>query len=175
MKRLLLVIVLLLCSCHRQVPIDEHIYLRFDNFEIDLGKEKASDLIADGFYIDVEDETIIKDEIIYNDVYYNYRNIGDMGFSSFGDGVEFNDSYLSYLNIYIYSLPSNIYLDDYLLIENIKDDCDYLKGKYIEKNGKACLLNKNLDNKEVSIVFQGDISDINQDKLDRIEIFISKR
>ena len=175
MKRLILLLILIfLFSCDRNIENVESLYLKFDNFIIDLGNEKAIDLIEDGFEIDVYEELTISKEIIINDIYYNYRNIGDMGFSGFSEELIFNESYLSYLNIYIYSLPSDIYLDDYLLTENIKDDCDYLKGKYIDKNGKACLLNKNLDNKEISIIFEGDISDINQDKLDRIEIFIEK-
>ena len=97
------------------------------------------------------------------------------------------DDYKYYLNeddekiingivIYVEDLDNpNIYIDDYLLDKGIKETCDDLEGEFIEKNGHACLISKNVYKRANYILIYGDILDGDIDKINRIEIYYDNK
>ena len=91
------------------------------------------------------------------------------------------DSYSTYLNkkeeeiinkvvIYVDDIGSLIYLDDYPLNKGIKETCGDLKGEFINNNGYACVLEKDVDKGHDYIVIYGDILDDDINRIDRIEV-----
>lgn len=96
---------------------------------------------------------------------------------------EYIDSYSYYLNkndepilsklvLYVDDLDNkNIYIDNHLLNEGIKETCASLKGELIDHNGYACLINKTVNKRENYILIYGDILADDINKINRIEVY----
>ncbi len=142
MKKLLSVmIVLLLCGC--TAKREDFYSLSFDGHEIAVGYDKAE--VLEGI-----------SGIDSYDVYLNDKS------EEVISGVVI---YLKDLNVPVLSI------DGVQLNDGIRETCSAMNGELIEKNGYACLIGKEVRNRENYIVLYGDILDDDIDRIDRIEVY----
>ena len=140
MKRLL---VLLLCILlvSCKAKREDYYRLSFDGMDIAVGYD-GTEVLGDPYDIDSY-ETFTDDK----------------------DNVR-----LKSLVVYLYDVYSDVWIDDYKLTRGIKDTCKDLKGDFIDKNGHACFIGKEVNGRENYIILYGDILSDDLDRIDRIEI-----
>ena len=63
-------------------------------------------------------------------------------------------------------------LDGIELSSSVKENCRMFDGEYIERNGYACLITRQVDQKLNVVILHGDILNMDQDELSRIEIYV---
>ena len=63
-------------------------------------------------------------------------------------------------------------IDGIELDSSVKKNCEIFKGEYIERNGYACVISKKVHGTENVIILSGDLLNIDQDELHRIQIYV---
>lgn len=160
----------LLCSCSFRsdyytlyvddyrftVGYDDTEYLKFA-FDLEIKKELEAHEI-------IEDVKIKSFDKLFCTV--NIENIKDKTIDS-------KDGIISKLVLYTADIGDREYrINKIKLDKSVKSDCSKLKGKLIEKNGYACVIEKVSKNKLNVVELHGDILNIDQDVLDHIVIYL---
>ncbi|MBR4461264.1 MAG: hypothetical protein IKS51_01615 [Erysipelotrichaceae bacterium] len=84
-----------------------------------------------------------------------------------------DDAVVVGLDLYLSNTGMGTYkLDDIELSGSVKDNCKAFDGEYIERNGYACLITRQVDQKLNVVILHGDILNADQDELSRIEIYV---
>ncbi|MBQ1477117.1 MAG: hypothetical protein IIZ33_03115 [Erysipelotrichaceae bacterium] len=165
----LFLILLLLTSCHKEV--------REDHYVLGLDEER---LFAPGFDTlermrEIGFETELYGEFSKGDsaqvpLYYEGKEVGKATFTNTGKkDAPSEECILTYLELYVWSIPETLLLDGEEVPVSIKETCDRYEGDYLYKNGIACVIEK--EDRNETVILHGDISAYDQDRIDRIEVF----
>lgn len=144
MKKIVLLVLLafLLCGCKD----DKYNTFSYEGEMLTIGKE-----------IDNENYHVEDGKLYLNDKY-----IGE---------VIMKDNRLMGLDVYLYDLRGDIYLNDYLLTKSVKETCDHFGGQVEYKKGAVCIINEDGDNGTSTMVFYANIYDQVIDELNRFSMF----
>ncbi|MDO4198181.1 MAG: hypothetical protein Q4D13_04230 [Erysipelotrichaceae bacterium] len=170
MKKILIILLLLLCSgC--SIRKDYYVF-SFDNYSFAPGYDDLS--FARMVYDFETDETIGKNETVETAIYSFGNHIADVKFTNYKNKeIKADKAILSEFDYFFDEHTNNICkLDGIELSSSIKTNCEMFNGEYIERNGTACVLSKTVNSKTNTVIFQGDIYATDQDKLYRIIISI---
>ena len=170
-KIICLLLVLFLCSCESEKR-EEYYNFKFDDYNVVVGYDNVEYLKV-CFETDIKDELEAKEEVEI-DLYLLNSLFAKSKINNFKDKtIESNKAVVTYLDIFLDDLGDRKYMiDDIVLDKSIKSNCDKLGGTYIERNGVACLIEKQVNGKNNAIVLKGDYLNIDQDQLERIEISV---
>lgn len=168
---MLLICIFILCGCKQKR--EDFFELSVDNYSITVGYDSA-DYLKTIFDIDLKEEFEGYEKV--KDVDINLFNkqfaVGDFSNSN-KKPKSSKDITLSKLTIYLNDLEGRTFkLNGEQLDTSIKNNCSKYGGTYIEKNGYACVIESNVDDKLNVVEMYGDYINIDQDQLDHITIYI---
>ncbi|MBQ2582957.1 MAG: hypothetical protein II577_03550 [Erysipelotrichaceae bacterium] len=87
--------------------------------------------------------------------------------------VPSDEAVLQKLDLFVGNLPAEKYaIDGIVLSSSVKENCQNLGGEYIERNGYACVIGKKVHGQDNIVILSGDILNIDQDELHRIQIYV---
>lgn len=169
-KIVVLLSLLLLTSCTKR---DDYYKLSIDDYSISVGYDDAKYLdTAFDFELDgvLEKNEIVKDV----DIYLLNEFVGNIDFyNNENKNISAYDSTIGKLTLYVKDIPERtIKINDVNLDKSIKTNCETFSGKYINKNGYACVISKPIKDKLNVIELHGDYLNEDQDLLDHITIYI---
>ena len=174
MKKILLYLslIFLLSSCS---SYDRELYYEFtfDGYSITPGYDDV-EFMHLVFDVDMP-ETLSAYEIIEDKPFYLWNKyIGDVDFfNDSNSDIAGNEAKVSGIDIFLSNIDGKVYkLNGRQLKKSVKQNCDMLNGQYLERNGYACTLGKMVGNKRNIVILSGDILNIDQDELSRIEIYV---
>ena len=159
-KLIMILLLILFSACNQQ---ESHpIFM-----DIEIGKTSAKKLNEMGYSFDIS-ETIDANKDIHSDyLLYQGINVGSITLKNNNDieitGIE---ATVSYLELYVDIYPEYLIIEDVILSESIKENCDKLKGKYKEGIGNSCVIEK----EDIVYILESNIAK-DWDKLNRIEIY----
>ena len=172
MKKLsiILLILLLLCGCSSR---SDYFDLGIDDYSITVGYDDCEYLkLAYDFDVkqQLAEKQVIDDVNIY--LFDDLLGVGQIT-NPKNKVIENKDGILSKLVVYLNDLNGRkLKLNSQELDESIKTNCDSFNGTYVEKNGYACIIENNVDDKLNVVELYGDYLNIDQDKLDHIVIYV---
>ena len=170
-KLLILLLLVVLCACQKEEREDFFI-IGHDGKDFAAGFDTASLLTeADiGFH----DEGILgpKDHVS-GDLTYEDLPVGSYTLYNPEKKKEkaFEESFLTYLELYVDPFEE-LTLDGEPFPNDLKEICSEKEGEYLVHNGPYCVLKKESLKHYSTLILHGDITDLDQDRVDRIEIFI---
>ena len=87
--------------------------------------------------------------------------------------ISSDEAVLQRLDLFVGNLPAEQYaIDEIVLSSSVKENCRNLGGEYIERNGYACVIGKKVHGQDNIVILSGDILNIDQDELHRIQIYV---
>ena len=155
MKKFLLVFFIFLFSCSNSKPY----ILSNDSFSYDLNNNIIESLHHEGFYFEIPEVMEKNKEYYIEDIMFEDKNVGNLKI--------YNDKVV-YLDLYLKQFNNNLTLNGYTFDNSIKNACDYFRGKLKDNENYYC----EIKNKNISMIIHGDITELNKDELNRIEILI---
>lgn len=172
MKKLLLVLFcLLLCSCRPER--EDYFVLAFDDYSLAVGYDDVNYLKL-VFEADLPEELQPQETVkdIETTFWGNYFADIDIR-NPIDETISPDDAVVVGLDLYLSNTGMGTYkLDDIELSGSVKDNCKAFDGEYIERNGYACLITRQVDQKLNVVILHGDILNADQDELSRIEIYV---
>ena len=172
MKKLFLLIscLFLLQGCvHRE---DFYVF-SFDDYTLSVGYDNVEflELVFDAdLKEELEAGETLKDvEVTFFDKYFASVDI-----TNYKDkNINISEGIISRADFFLDNINMNTYmLDGKLLSSSVKENCQMFDGEYIERNGYACLIYKQVDDKNNIVILHGDLFKEDQDELSRIEIYV---
>ena len=172
MKKIIIILsLILLCSC----SADRNLYynLHFDDYSIVVGYDDLEyiNLVFDS---DVKDKLEKKEEIkdielfFFNDYFANIDIVNEKNKT-----IKAKQALVSRLDLYLANIPmKEIKIDDQILSRSVKENCEIFDGDYLSNNGYGCVFGKKVDSKYNYVILHGDILNLDQDELSRIEIYV---
>lgn len=170
-KKILLVLLLLLAGCEVKEP--DYYKLSVGDFNITVGYNNGEYLKAAFDYdtVDlIEANSSAQDIDIYliNNLFGVVDLINNNTFA-----INPDKAIVSRLTFYVNDVTNKeIKIDDNELDTSIKTNCENFSGKYIEKNGCACVIEKMVEDKHNVIELHGDYLNLDQDQLDHLVIYV---
>lgn len=166
----ILIILLLLCGCQKR---EDYFVLSVDGYSVAPGYDNL-DYLDVVFDYNIKNSLQANEEIKNIDMYLLGDNFGVMDIINYEDKeIESSQAIISSLTIYLNDFTNRFfYLDGIKLDSSIKSNCDRFNGTYIEKNGYACVIEKNIKDKLCVCKLHGDYLNINQDELDHIIVYV---
>lgn len=170
MKKLLILFILLLCSCSFR---EDYYTLNVDGYRFTVGYDDV-DYLKTTFNLNVVNELdayeVINDINVYAfDDYFlkvDITNYNDEAISS-GEAI------ITKLNLYCKDLGNRKYaIDDIELDSSVTNNCDKFNGTLINRNGYACVIESDKSGKLNVVELHGDILASDQDELDHIVIYV---
>ena len=169
MKKIIAALLLIFSFSNR----NDYYKLSIDDYSVVVGYD-------DGDYLDVAYKYSINSEIKENETIENvsiYLFDELLGTGSFSNNknksISYKDAKLSKLSVYVKDLENRKFkIDDIELDNSVKSNCTKLNGTYIEKNGCACVIEKQIRDELNVVELHGDYLNIDRDELDHIEIYI---
>ena len=165
---ILLCLILLGCSSEKR---EDYYILSFDDYSVSIGYDNAE---YTSLIFDYELPEVIPgfEEIKDVDVSFLGKNFGIASFiNEENDEKESNEAIISSLLFYVKDIDAeSIKINDIELDKSIIKNCETFNGSLIEKNGYACVIEQEVNNKDDVIILYGDILNLVQDTVDRIEI-----
>lgn len=170
MKKIVLILMMfLLTSCTSR---SDYFTFGFDDYRLTPGYDKGS-------YLDIAFDFERQETLTLNQTYESEFNLlGNYAFKAEltnlnKKDISYEDATLTKLTIYLKDLGNRQFsINEEPLDSSIKNSCDKYNGQYVERNGKACLIESEVKDKNNYIIMYGDILGIDQDQLDHIEIGI---
>ena len=87
--------------------------------------------------------------------------------------IPIDEAIISSADFYLSNYPLDSYkISDIELSDSVKENCEKFSGKYVDRNGYACIFGKQVGKKDNIVILYGDIFAIDQDKLYRIKIYV---
>lgn len=152
---------------------EDYYELGIDDYSIVVGYDTSSNL-SSIFDYDIKD-TLIENEVIDNvDMYLinNFVGVGEFS-NPKSKQIDSSDTILTSLTIYLNDLPERKFrINGMVLDSSIKANCTRYNGTYIEKNGYACVIESNVNDKLNVIEMHGDYLNLDQDILDHLTIYV---
>ena len=172
MKKLLLIIFcILLCSCRPER--DDYFVLDFDEYSLAVGYDDVN-------YLKLVFEADLPEEMEANEIlkdvemsfWGNYFADIDLK-NPIDETISPDDAVITGLDLYLPNAGMTTYkLDGIELSSSVKENCKAFDGEYIERNGYACLITRQVDDTLNVVILHGDILNADQDELSRIEIYV---
>lgn len=172
MKRIIALIscLFILTACTNR---EDYFVFSFDDYSLSVGYDNVEflDLV---FNVDAPNtldpyETLKDVEVTFWKNYFadvditNYRK----------KPCDLYDGVITRLDIFLDNIEMEEFkLDDRKLSSSVKDNCRKFDGEYIERNGYACVIVKQVKDKNNVVILYGDILKPDQDELSRIEIYV---
>ena len=98
---------------------------------------------------------------------------GAMPVAAAGEEIPIDEAIISSADFYLSNYPLDSYkISDIELCDSVKENCEKFNGKYVDRNGYACIFGKQVGKKNNIVILYGDIFAIDQDKLYRIKIYV---
>lgn len=170
MKKILIVLLLLLCACSSK---ENYFELSIDDYSITVGKNDVEYLQL-AFDVDVP-ETIESKQTLENvgiSLFNNVLGVADISNTS-NSNKSSTKAVLTKFTVYLKDIGDrSIKLNGEELNSSVKVNCDKYNGTYIEKNGHACVIDTQVDDKLNVVELHGDYLNINQDELDHIIVYV---
>ncbi len=169
MKKMLIFLLVLLCfGCQQKEDPSYYYHLSLGGIDIIPGYTKVSELVDLTFDAPVE---LGPGEDVYAELYDTGYNVGEIRiFNPSEEIAPIGDCRVVYVDLYKV-FYGDIVLDEQLLFDSIKENCEALGGTYFYQNGYACMLEKKTHSRKSTLILHGDISALDQDKVDRVEVF----
>lgn len=166
----LLICLIILTGCKKR---EDYFELGIDDYSISVGYDDV-EYLKTVFDFDIKDTFNGYEEANNVDINFIGNLFGIGNFTNFNKKEkESNEAILNKLTIYVNDLGSRIIkLNGEPLDSSIKNSCDKYGGSYIEKNGKACVIESNVNDQLNVVELYGDYLNINQDQLDHIIIYV---
>ncbi|MDO4940371.1 MAG: hypothetical protein Q4E33_01605 [Erysipelotrichaceae bacterium] len=171
MKKIIIVLLcFILLGCDSEKKEDYYV-LSFDDYTISVGYDNVE---YTSLIFDFELPEVIPGFEEVKDV--NVSFLGkDFGIASFineeDEENESKEAIISSLSFYLKDVDaSSIKINDIELDKSIKKNCETFNGNLIEKNGYACVIEQEVHDKDDVVILYGDILNLDQDTVDRIEI-----
>ena len=172
MKKIVVFIILLtmLCSCSSR---NSYYVFSFDDYTLAPGYDNV-EFLKIAFDVDVKDsfeaKEIIKDVEVNTWKYYlcsvDLANTKNRTISS-------DKAIVTRMDFFLGNMPIDSYkINGVELTKSVKQDCKTLKGELIERNGYACLVSKKVDGKTNVLILSGDVINLDQDELHRVQIYV---
>ena len=159
-KLILVLLLVLLSACSKQE--NNPIFM-----DIEIGKTSASELNEMGYAFDIPEVLDSNQETHSDYLLFQGIKVGSITFKNNNDieimGLE---ATVSYLELYVDIYPEYLFIEDVMLSESIKENCEVLKGKYKEGIGNSCVI----ESEDIVYILESNIAK-DWDKLNRIEIY----
>lgn len=152
---------------------DKYYVLSFNNYTLAVGND-SSEFLSVIFDYDIK-ETLGPNETVKDiDLLLDGKAFGKASITNLKTKEKpSNEAILSSLEFYVEDSDiKDLKINGISLDQSIKSNCEKLNGEYLYKNGCACIIEEMVDDKNNAIILYGDITEINQDLLDRIKIVI---
>lgn len=172
MKKLITIItlILLLSSCSNR---NNYYVLSFDNYSLAVGYDDV-EFLKLVFTID-SDEIMQPNELRENvEVLFWDRHFAYMDIINYKKKeIDIDKAIVCKADIYLSNLEMETYkINGIELSSSVKENCKKFNGELVERNGYACVIGKQVDDKDNVVVLHGDIYNVDQDLLSRIEIYV---
>lgn len=167
---LLLTLILVACGNSR----DKYYLLTFDNYTLAVGNDTA-DFLNVIFDFDVK-QTFVGNETVNDiDLYLDGVKFGKASLTNPKQKeTTSKETIVSSIEFYVEDYDiKDLRINNIALDTSIKSNCEKFNGEYLYKNGNVCIIEETVDDSNNSIILYGDISELNQDKLDKIKISIN--
>ncbi len=173
MKKILLIfLVLFLCNGCAD-PRNDYFVLSIDDYTLAPGYDNG-EYIRLAFDMDVKDtlqpEEKLEDVELHLWKYY----VGDIELvNPKKKEISSDEAVLKRLDLFVGNMPVESYaLNGTKLDQSVKKNCEMFGGEYIERNGYACVIGQKVHGQDNIVILSGDILNIDQDELHRIQIYV---
>lgn len=170
MKKILILLLILLSSCSLK---KDYYKLSIDDYNVTVGYD-TSDFLDIAYDFELPEKLQANETIDDVDIYLFNQLLGVGSFTNTSNKeIDSNKAILSRITIYLNDMVGrNFKINDEQLDDSVKSNCDKYNGKYIEKNGYACIL-ENSNTVELNVIeLHGDYLNQDQDLLDHITIYV---
>lgn len=160
----LLILLLMLSGCTSRKDFD---VISIDDYSITVGYDDV-EFLNIAFKLKLP-ETLKKNEVIESIDLNTYSSrLGEVEITNpKNKDVSIEKGIVTKATFYIQELEGKkLRINDTLLSSSVKENCNSFNGEYVKNNGYACII----DNKKDTIILYGDLLEVDQDKLYRIEI-----
>ena len=170
MKKLVLLLSLILCSCSFK---SDYYTLNIDGYKFTVGYDTI-DYLRTTFNLSIKDKLEAGETV--NDI--NVYSFDECYFSvdvtnNTDEVIDANEATITKLSLYLNDLGPRTYaINDIALDDSVTNNCDKFKGTLIKRNGYACVLESSKSGQLNVIELHGDILAKDQDKLDRIVMYV---
>lgn len=173
MKKILLLFILCitLSSCSSR---NNFYVLEVDDYSIAVGADDVK-FLKIAFDINIPEKIEANQSLENIDLNIWNKRLGEVTISNEKKKeIDSDKALLTNATFYLEELGDSILkIDGIPLSKSVKENCNSFNGTYIERNGYACVIEKDVGKKKNTILFFGNIYNIDQDQLDRIEISIN--
>lgn len=165
-----MLILILLTACSLK---EEYFELGIDDYVIRVGYDD-SEYMDIAFDFDMKHEFQAQETVDNVEIKLSNNLLGVGEFTNYSSKTKpSNKAILTSLTIYLDDLGDREFkLNGEPIESSIKANCNKFNGTYVEKNGYACVIENKIRDKLNVIELYGDYLNIDQDRLDRIEIYI---
>lgn len=160
----LLILLLMLSGCTSRKDFD---VISIDDYSITVGYDDV-EFLNIAFNLKLP-ETLKKNEVIESiDLNAYSSRLGEVEITNpKNKDVSIEKGIVTKATFYIQELEGKkLRINDTSLSSSVKENCNSFNGEYVKNNGYACII----DNKKDTIILYGDLLEVDQDKLYRIEI-----
>ncbi len=170
-KCIFLLLCLLLCSCRPER--EDYFVLDLDDYSLAPGYDNVAYLKL-VFEADLpenmaSEETLKEIEMTFWGDYFAEIDL----YNPTEKEIPIDEAILCGLDFYLPNTGmSEFKLDGIELSSSVKENCRIFDGEYIERNGYACLITRQVDEQLNVVILHGDILNLDQDELSRIEIYV---
>jgi len=172
-KIFILLTCLILCSCE-SVKREDYYTLSFGSYSLTVGYDNVE-------YLDVIFDFDIKETLDINETVKDIEiNTIDKSFGLVNiinkedETIDSNKGIITSLSIYAEDINDEVKIDNIKLTDSVSENCSLFNGNMVNKNGSACIIQKEVNNENDVVILYGDILSDNQDTLKRIEIYIEE-
>jgi len=172
MKKIVVFIILLimLCSCSSR---NSYYVFSFDDYTLAPGYDNV-EFLKIAFDVDVKDSFEAKETIenVEVNTWKYYLCSVDL-VNTKNRTISSDKAIVTRMDFFLGNMPIESYkINGIELTKSVKQDCKTLKGELIERNGYACLVSKKVDGKTNVLILSGDVINLDQDELHRVQIYV---
>lgn len=171
MKKIITILLcLLLCGCQKIERTDYYIF-ELGNYTIAVGYDNV-EFIKIIFDFDIKDTLQGYEEVNDVDLMYMGKYFGKASFKNMNKKEKPSDeAILTSFEVYLEDTGFDDFkINDTKIDESIINNCNSYNGQLIERNGYACVIEQEVHKQDNAIILYGNIANIKQDTVDRIQI-----
>lgn len=167
----LILSLIILCSCGS--PRNDYYVFSFDDYTIAPGYDDV-EFLKLVFDVDVKDTLEAKETLSDVDVnIWRYYVCSVDLMNTKNRSISVDRALVTKMDFFVGNMPVDTFkINDTILSGSVKNDCKTLKGELIERNGYACVLSQKAHGKTNVLILSGDIMNLDQDELHRIQIYV---
>ena len=174
MKKLLIVLAcILVCSCTKAPEREDYFVFSFDDYSLAAGFDDVNYLKL-VFDVEVPETMAAKESIKDLEMDFWGQYFGDVDIANLTEKeLPSGQAIITGLDLYLPNVGMEIYkLGETELSKSVKENCEMFDGEYIERNGYACVITRQIEEQLNVVILHGDILNEDQDELARIEIYV---